>query len=102
MNHVWRVMKPSVTAGYRQTGGTVRTQKRGVGGPSTGSRGNCGGPFSEDLEMGEPGAGHLRPVVPFTGMGKVGCLCGDVPQAPVGEGSPAAGDAVTPAKLLEQ
>lgn len=92
------VMKPRVTAGCRQTGGTVRIQKRGVGALQQVPGGTVEARSVRTWRWESLELVTWRPVVPFTGMGKVGCLCGDVLQAPVGEGSPAARDAVTPAK----
>ena len=59
MNHVWR-NETSCDSWMQADRRHCENPEERCWGPSTGSRGNCGGPFSEDLEMGEPGAGHLE------------------------------------------
>ena len=75
----------------------MRIQKRGVGALQQVPGGAVEAPSVRTWRWESLELVTWRPAVPFTGMGKVGCPC-DVLQAPAGEGRPAAGDAVTPAK----
>lgn len=75
----------------------MRIQKRGVGALQQVPGGTVEAPSVRTWRWESLELVTWRPAVPFTGMGKVGCPC-DVLQAPAGEGRPAAGDAVTPAK----
>lgn len=55
----------------------MRIQKRGVGALQQ-VPGELWRPVREDLEMGEPGAGHLEARGAVHWDGKVGCLCGEM------------------------
>ena len=97
MNHVWR-NETSCDSWMQADRRHCENPEERCWGPSTGSRGTVEARSVRTWRWESLELVTWRPVVPFTGMGKVGCLCGDVLQAPVGEGSPAARDAVTPAK----